>query len=384
MLKATKLRLYPNTHQCEQIDITINHCRFVWNAMLDMQQGRRKINDKAKYVSGYDMAILLPTLKREHIWLREADSTALQETTTALDTSFQRFFKKLGGFPRFKSWKFSRKAYTTKMGMQLIDDTHLQLAKLGSVAFRAKAFPTGKITRVTVTISTTGKYYALVLVDTSIKPFVKTNRNVGIDFGLNHLAIQSDGAKLPNIRFDKRLAKQKHYWEKRLARRRLRALSVIHEQKKIGRELQLSDFRNYTRAKYQVARINEKIANQRADYLHKYTTKLVRDYDIIAIENLKSSNMMKHHKLARAIANASWRKLREMLESKTKWYGKSLLIVDPKYTTQVDNETGEIKKHPLSVRAYTNSLGHLIDRDVNASLNILQWGLNPETRITKV
>lgn len=83
------------------------------------------------------------------------------------------------------------------------------------------------------------------------------------------------------------------------------------------------------------------------------------------------------------ITIASWRKMREMLEYKTKWYDKSLLIVDPKYTTQVDNETGEIKKHPLSVRAYTNSLGHIIDRDINASLNILQWGLNPETRITK-
>lgn len=383
MLKAFKLRLYPNQVQREQIDININHCRFLWNLMLDMQNKRHETNQSAKFVTGYDMSLLLPTLKREYKWLKEADSTALQESNAQLDTSFQRFFKKIGGYPRFKSWKFSRKSYTTKMGMSLIDETHLKLAKLGSVPFKAKALPIGKINRVTVSISATGKYHALVLVDTNIKPFDKTGQKVGVDFGLTSLAIQSDGIKLANVHFDKQLAKQKHYWEKRLARRRLRALSIIHEKKKLGRELQLSDFRNYARAKYQVSKINEKIANQRADYLHKYTTQLVKNYDVIAIEDLKSSNMLKNHKLARAIANASWRKMRELLTYKAKWYGKQVLIVNPRYTTQVDNETGEIKKHPLSTRFYTNSLGHLIDRDVNASKNILEWAINPETRITK-
>lgn len=383
MLKAFKLRLYPNQVQREKIDININHCRFLWNLMLDMQNKRHETNQAAKFVTGYNMSLLLPMLKHEHKWLKEADSTALQESNAQLDKAFQRFFKKIGGYPRFKSWKFSRKSYTTKMGMSLIDETHLKLAKLGSVSFKAKALPIGKINRVTVSISATGKYHALVLVDTDIKPFDKTGQKIGIDFGLTNLAIQSDGVKLANVRFDKQLAKQKHYWEKRLARRRLRALSIIHEQKKLGRELQLSDFSNYARAKYQVSKINEKIANQRADYLHKYTTQLVKNYDVIAIEDLKSSNMLKNHKLARAIANASWRKMRELLTYKANWYGKQLLVVNPRYTTQVDNETGEIKKHLLSTRFYTNSLGHLIDRDVNASKNILDWAINPETRITK-
>lgn len=351
--------------------------------MLDMQNTRYETNKSAKFVNGYDMSLLLPTLKREYKWLKEADSSALQETTTQLETAFKRFFKKIGGHPRFKSWKFSRKSYTTKLTMSLIDERHLKLTKLGSVSFKAKALPVGKIRRVTISISATGKYHALVLVDEDIQPFDKTGKNVGIDFGLADLAIQSNGIKLANIRFDKRLAQQKHYWEKRLARRQLRALSIIHEQKKLGRELELSDFSNYARAKYQVAKINEKIANQRADYLHKYTTQLVKNYDVIAIEDLKSSNMLKNHKLARAIANASWRKMRELLTYKANWYGKQLLVVSPRYTTQVDFETGEIKKHSLKVREYTNSLGHLIDRDVNASKNILKWALDPETRITK-
>lgn len=383
MLKAVKLRLYPNQAQRDQIDITINHCRFIWNLMLEMQNKRYEHNKDAKFVNGYDMNIILPLLKREHVWLREADSTALQETNTQLHTAFERFFKKIGRYPCFKSWKFSRKSYTTKMGMALINDTHLKLAKLGAVKFKAKAVPVGKIKRVIVSINATGKYHAMVLVDTDIKSFAKTGQNVGLDFGLTDLATQSDGFKLTNIRFDKRLAKQKRYWEKRLARRRLRALSIINEQHKIGRELSLSDFANYTRAKYMVAKINEKIANQRADYLHKYTTRLVKNYDVIAIEDLKASNMLKNHKLARAIANASWRKMREMLVYKTEWYGKKLVVVDPRYTTQVDNETGEINKHPLSVREYINSLGHLVDRGINASKNILKWALQLEKRITK-
>lgn len=383
MLKAFKLRLYPNRTQKDQINISINHSRFLWNVMLEMQNARYKNNKNAKFINAFGMNLLLPYLKSDFPWLKEADSTALQETNSQLDTAFQRFFKKLGRHPVFKSYKFSRKSYTTKMGMSLVDETHLRLAKVGDVYFKAKALPLGKIKRVTVSISATGKYHALVLVDCEIKPFPKTNSFVGIDFGLTHLAIQSDGYKLPNIRFDKKLAKKKHFWEKRLSRRRIRALSIIHEQKKIGRDLQLSDFSNYMRAKYNVAKINEKIANQRNDYLQKYTTKLVKAYDIIAIEDLKSSNMLKNHKLARAIANASWRKMRDLLTYKVKWYGKELLVIDPKYTTQVDFETGEIQKHPLSERMYRNNFGHLVDRDVNASKNILQWAMYPDTRVTK-
>lgn len=138
MLKAFKLRLYPNQVQREQIDININHCRFLWNLMLDMQNKRHDINQAAKFVTGYDMSLLLPMLKREHKWLKEADSTALQESNAQLDKAFQRFFKKIGGYPRFKSWKYSRKSYTTKMRMSLIDETHLKLAKLGSVPLRLK------------------------------------------------------------------------------------------------------------------------------------------------------------------------------------------------------------------------------------------------------
>ena len=385
MLKAYKLRLYPNKKQIDKIHINFNNCRFIWNKMLEMQINRYENNKNAKYINGYGMNLLLPLLKKENPWLKKADSTALQEAITQLDTAFTRFFRKLSGYPKFKSMKYSRKSYTTKMNITLVDENHIKLPKLGKVYFLANKIPDKnlKIKRATITVSATGKYYALVLVDTEIKQFSKTNKSVGIDLGLKDLATQSDGIKLPNIRFDKRLAKKKKYWEKRLARRRLQALSYINEQKKIGRDLDLSDFSNYAIAKHNLAKINEKIANQRIDYLHKYTTNLVKKYDVIAIEDLKASNMLKNHKLAQAISNASWRIFRELLSYKTKWYGKELIVVKPQLTTQFDYETGEINKHPLSVRQYTNSLGHVIDKDINAAKNILSWGINPQLRVTK-
>ncbi|GFH41261.1 transposase [Pseudolactococcus insecticola] len=378
-LKAFKLRLYPNASQREQIDITINHSRYVWNEMLEMQKARYKNNKNAKFINTFGMNSLLTVLKQELKWLNEADSTALQETNQQLNDAYKRFFKKLGGHPHFKSRKFGRKSYTTKMGMSLIDDKHLKLAKLGAVYFKAKAIPNGKIKRVTVRISPTGKYYAMVLAETEIKPYDTTGKSVGVDLGLADLAIQSDEYKLPNIRFDKQLAKKKLYWEVRLARRRNRAIQVIHNTKKLtGQELTLDDFSNYARAKHMIAKYSEKIANQRLDYLHKYTTQLVKNYDVIAIEKLQASKMMKNHKLARAIANASWYKLSEMLAYKTEWYCKTLIKIDPSYTTQVDYETQEVIKHDLSVRKYTNSFGHLIDRDINAAKNILEWASDPE------
>jgi len=259
----------------------------------------------------------------------------------------------------------------------------LKLPKLGPVRFKQKHIPEGKLKRATISISSTGEYYASILIEREIAALPKTGKNIGLDLGLASLSTQSDGTKIPLPRFDKNLAKKKCYWERKLARRRIRALSVINEQKKLGRQLDLEDFANYMRAKYMVAKISEKERNQRNDYIQKYTTKLVRGFDTIVVEDLKPSNMIKNHKLAKAVANAGWRSLRTMLAYKTSWYGKELIVINPAYTSQVDFETGEIQKKGLKIREYTNSNGTLVDRDVNAARNILKWGLYPETRVTK-
>jgi putative transposase len=188
--------------------------------------------------------------------------------------------------------------------------------------------------------------------------------------------ITSDGVKYPTIRFDKILANKKHYWEKRLARRRLQAKKEIAWDKhnKVSEPRDLADFKNYQKAKIMVAKYSEKVVNQRNDYLHKLTKDLVEQYDVIKIEDLKTKNLLKNHKLARAIANQSWRELRKQLEYKCEWYGKQLVIVNPRKTSQICSSCGyDDGKHTLDIRQWTcPKCGTHHDRDINAAINILQ------------
>ncbi|WP_243674554.1 transposase, partial [Lentilactobacillus kisonensis] len=224
-------------------------------------------------------------------------------------------------------------------------------------------------------LSATGKFYAVLLVDTAIKQLAKTDKKAGIDLGVADLVITSDGIKHPTIRFDKRLSQKKRYWEKRLARRRRQAQQVIAWEKHthIAVPHELNDFKNYQQAKRMVAKYAEKIANQRQNYLHHLTKQLVIQYDVIKMEDLKTKNLLKNHKLARAIANQAWRALRAQLEYKCEWYGKQLITVNPRKTSQIcSNCHYDCGKHALDIREWTcPSCGINHDRDINAAKNIL-------------
>lgn len=256
-----------------------------------------------------------------------------------------------------------------------MDNSHLKLPKIGFVRFKSGKKVTGKIKNVTIRLSSTGKYYAIVLVDADIKELPKANNSVGLDIGVADRMITSDGVKHPTIRFDQILAKKKHYWEKRLARRRLQAQKEIawdkHNKALVPREL--SDFKNYQKARLMVAKYSEKIANQRNNYLHLLTKQLVKQYDVIKIEDLKTKNLMKNHQLARAIANQSWRELRSQLQYKCDWYGKQLVTVNPRKTSQICSSCGyDDGKHTLEIRQWTcPNCGINHDRDINAAKNIL-------------
>lgn len=234
---------------------------------------------------------------------------------------------------------------------------------------------TGKVKNVTIRLSSTGKYYAVLLVDTEIKELPKTRNSVGIDMGVADLMITNDGVKYPTIRFDKILAKKKHYWEKRLARRRLQAKKEIawDHYNKVLEPRELSDFKNYLKAKRMVAKYSEKIANQRHNYIHNLTKQLAEQYDVIKVEDLKTKNLLKNHKLARAIANQSWREIRRQLEYKCEWYGKQLVTVNPWKTSQICSNCGyDDGKHALDIRRWTcPNCGVSHDRDINAAKNIL-------------
>lgn len=383
MYKGIKLRIYPNLEQQQQIIDNFGCCRFVWNQMLNMQIERYKNNKDSKFLNGFAMNILLKPLKSEYTFLKYADSTSLQDACETLAVAFKRFFKKLGGYPKFKSRKYHKQSYKSKMiinNIRLVNNHYLKLPKLGIMKFNGR-LTTDKIKSATIKISPTGKFYCVLLIECENQAqFSKTNKNVGLDMGVADLVITSEGTKYPTIRFDKLLAKKKRVWERKLARRRLQAQKEIAWDKhdKVLNPRELADFKNVEKARIMVAKYNEKIANQRKDYLHKLTTKLVHEYDKIMIEDLKTKNMIKNHKLAKEIANQSWRMIRTMLEYKCSWYGKELIVVNPYKTSQVCSNCGyDDGKHTLDIRKWTCPQCHALhDRDINASKNIKKLGLD--------
>ncbi|KRL20760.1 RNA-guided endonuclease TnpB family protein [Lentilactobacillus kisonensis] len=374
VLAGMKLRIYPNQTQQLQIKLNFGYNRFVWNQMLNMLIKRHENNPQAPLPSAFALNNLLPGLKAEYPWLKSAESTSLQATNHDLIATYQRFFQSRHGFPKFKSRKFPKQSYQSRMGIKLVDERHLKLPKLGIVRFRGCRV-TGKIKNVTIRLSATGKFHAILLVDTGIEQLSKTGKKVGIDLGVADLVITSDGIKHPTIRFDKQLSQRKRYWEKRLARRRRQAQQVIawekHNHVLVPREL--GDFKNYQQAKHMVAKYAEKIANQRQNYLHHITKQLVTQYDVIKMEDLKTKNLLKNHKLARAIANQAWRTLRLYLEYKCAWYGKQLVTVNPRRISQIcSNCHYDDGKHPLDIRQWIcPNCGINHDRDINAAKNIL-------------
>ena len=380
-LKGIKLRIYPNLEQQDKIIANFGYNRFVWNQMLDMMIQRYENNHEAPFLNAFALNNLLKQLKVENPFLKEAESTSLQNTNHDLIEAYKKFFREHKGFPKFKSRKFIKQSYQSNSVNRNIQQigNRIRLPKLGLIKFKCGRKIEGKIKNVTIRLSATGKFYAILLVDTEIKELPKTNNYVGIDMGVSDLMITSDGVKYPTIRFDKILANKKHYWEKRLARRRLQAQKEIawdkHNKVLVPRDF--SDFKNYLKAKHMVAKYNEKIANQRNDYLHKLTKSLVETYDVIKIEDLKAKNLLKNHKLARAISNQGWSEIRRQLAYKCDWYGKQLVIVNPYKTSQVCSECGyDDGKHTLDVRNWTcPSCGTHHDRDINAAKNIRNLGL---------
>lgn len=386
MYKGIKLKIYPTEEQQKVIKQSFGACRFVWNQMLSMSKERYKNNKDSKFQTGFDMNILLKQLKEEYPWLKQTNAQSLQDQCESLAKTYQRAFKHISGFPKFKSRKYAKQSYRVKQRIKIINNHIIKLPMLGNIKYRGYTFD-GKIKSATIELKPTGKYYCVLLVECENQaPIKKTGKRVGIDLGVSDLVITSDSKVYKTIRFDKRLAKKKHYWEKRLARRRAQAQNIIASMKqdKALRAPELNDFKNYIYAKQMVARYSEKVTNQRKDYLHKITTELVRNYDIIVMEDLKTGNMMKNHSLSRAIANQSWRELRDMLEYKCNWYEKELKLVSPKNTSRTchncgaynENFRGMKQSEWLAVRQWNcPTCGAYLDRDVNASQNILKLGL---------
>lgn len=380
VIKGIKLRLYPNKAQQGQLLRMFGNDRFVWNQMLSMAKERYKNNHNSSFVGEYDMDYLLKPLKQEYPFLKLSPAHSLQIVNKNLDQAFKMLFKHQGGYPRFKSRHASKQSYTdNSTSVRVISKRYLKLPKLGVV----KSSKTGqlnnvKIKRYTVSYDTTGRYYVSFQVETEINELHKTGVAVGIDVGLADLAITSDGLKYGTFNA-KWLEKQVANWQKKYSKRKHQATVAMYEwnhKYKITKK-EIQDYKNWQRARLVKARYQQKIANKRKDYLQKITTELVKEYDVIVIEDLKVKNLQKNHCLAKSIANASWYQFRSMLEYKCAWYGKQLIVVNPSYTSQICSACGfHSGKKPLEIREWTcQQCGTHHDRDINAAVNILNIGL---------
>lgn len=382
MLKGIKLRIYPNKKQRGQLDIMFGNSRFVWNNMLAMMNERYKNNKDLPILSGYDLNNLLKPLKVEYPFLKESDSTALQVDCQNLYQAWENFFKSGFGKPRFKSRKFYKQSYTGKSApyVHVVAKRYMKLPKLGYIkTSKTSQLTDCKIKRYTLSYDTTGRYYLSLQVECENQALLpKTNKSVGLDLGVADLAISSDGIKYDTFHVED-LERKANLWQRKFSKRRHQAEVCIESDKysKVLVPRDFNDFKNLQKAQRNKARLQAKIADTRKDYLHKLTTMLVKQYDTIVIEDLKAKNMMKNHTLAKAIANGLWYLFRSMLEYKCNWYGKQLIVVSPKYTSQVCSNCGvNAGKKPLDVREWTcDNCGTHHDRDINAARNILAKGL---------
>ena len=360
--KAYKYRIYPNKQQEELIQKTFGCCRFVYNYYLNK---RKEYYEKDKATFTYNMCSKdLTQLKKELIWLKEPDKDSLQKSLKDLDIAYQKFFKEHSGYPKFKSKKDRHKSYRTSCTNNNIrfENKHIKLPKLGLVKVRDKQIPQGRILNATISQESNGQYYcSLCCIDVEFVQYEKTSQNIGIDLGIVDFAILSNGAKIENPRF----------YEK--SERKLAKLQRELSRKTIGSN-------RWNKARIKVAKLQKHISNQRNDFLHKLTTNIVKNFDVICIEDLDVKSMRETDSSLRnkRVGDVSWSEFRRMLTYKSQWYGKKLSVIDRYYpSSQVCHCCGHKDgKKDENVRNWICPECHSeLDRDVNAAINILNEGL---------
>ena len=354
MLRAYKYRIYPNEEQKIFLAKTFGCVRFVYNKMLE---DRIRI-----YETGVEEKLPTPSkYKTEFEFLKEVDSLALANAQMNLDKAYKNFFRdKKVGFPKFKSRKKNKDTFTTnnQKGTVNVVEGYLKIPKLKSlIKVKQHREINGVIKSATISKRPSGKYFVSILVEEDIQELPKNDNQVGVDLGISDLAILSDGTKFENPRFIKQS-------EKKLAR----------EQRKMSKMKKES--KNRERQRIKVARIYERITNQRKNYLHNITSKLVKDYGFISLEDLSSSNSMKNKRLAKAIADVSWFEFNRQLEYKANWYGRKIVKISRWFpSSQICSNCGvKTGKKPLHIRKWFCECGAEHDRDINASVNILSEG----------
>jgi len=368
MLQAYKYRMYPSQEQVTLLMSHIHACRFVYNSSLE--QKIRAYEQEGQKLSCFDLNNRLPALKEEHPWLKEVNSQSLQSANKNLDNAFTRFFREKKGFPRFKSKKNPVQSFQVPQHYRVdFDQKKIRFPKIGEVKAVFHRKFAGKMKYATVSVTSTGKWFVSILVDDGrtepeSAPF-SLDTTLGIDVGLKDFATLSTGEKIENPRYLKNS---------------LQRLKVL--QRRVSRKKKGS--KNRGKAIRKLAQCHEKIANQRNDFLHKVSFRVVSENQAIAVESLNVGGMMKNHCLAQGIGDVSWNTFFTMLEYKCRKYGKTLLKIgrfDP--SSKICNKCGYLKQDlVLSDREWIcPDCGTPHDRDINAAINIKKFALQEQNLV---
>ena len=351
--------MYPNTEQQELLGKYFGCTRFVYNYFLNERMEQYKTTQKSD--NFYTQSKKLTQLKKQddYGWLKEVNSQSLQFTLRCLDTAYVNFFRGNSRFPRFKSKK-SKNSFTVPQACSVVDNS-ISLPKFKStIKIKKHQDISGNVRSMTISEDCDGKYYVAILTEQSYEPIQKSNKSVGIDLGLKDFVITSDGKVYKNHRYTKKYERQLSKAQKHLSRKK-------------------KDSRSFENQRRKVVKIHKKISNSRNDVLHKVSTGLVRNYDIICCEDLNVKGMIKNHKLAKHIADASWGTFINYLEYKCEREDKTLVKINRYFpSSQTCSECGYINQNTkdLSVREWTcPKCGVHHNRDLNAAINILREGL---------
>lgn len=353
MLTATKIRIYPTNKQEEKLVKSFGCVRWVWNNSLIETQ--KVYKETGKGLGQYALNARLPLLKQELPWLAEPHSQVLQSACLNLSRAFINFFERRAKYPKFKS-KHDVQSIQYPQDIRVVEGCKIVLPKIGHVKAKIHRNIVGKIKTVTVSRTKSGKYYASILTDDNIdlpEPSFD-GKVIGVDVGLTHLAVTSDGSKFENPRHLAKAAK-----------------NLKRKQQKLSRKVKGSSSGN--KARIIVAKAHERVANARKDWLHKLSRRLVNENQVIAVEDLHVKGMMKNHNLAKAIGDVGWGMFTEFLKYKAARAGKGFIKVNRYFPSSKTCSCcmGVQTKMPLSIRSWRcDKCGTQHDRDINAAQNI--------------